>query len=64
MKRILVFMLSIIVIFFIGFNCLNLIYGSTSSEQKNISNKIIRFHVLANSDSIEDQSLNLKLKMK
>jgi len=62
MKRILVFMLSIIVIFFIGFNCLNLIYGSTSSEQKNISNKIIRFHVLANSDSIEDQSLKLKVK--
>ena len=55
-------MLSIIVIFFIGFNCLNLIYGSTSSEQKNISNKIIRFHVLANSDSIEDQSLKLKVK--
>ncbi|EPY2306042.1 stage II sporulation protein R [Clostridium sporogenes] len=62
MKRILVFMLSIIVIFFICFNCLNLIYGSTSSEQKNISNKIIRFHVLANSDSIEDQSLKLKVK--
>ncbi len=40
----------------------NLVYGSTSSEQKNISNKIIRFHVLANSDSIEDQSLKLKVK--
>ncbi|APF26047.1 stage II sporulation protein R [Clostridium sporogenes] len=62
MKRILVFMLSIIVIFFIGFNCFNLVYRSTSSEQKNISNKIIRFHVLANSDSIEDQSLKLKVK--
>lgn len=55
-------MLSIIVIFFIGFNCFNLVYRSTSSEQKNISNKIIRFHVLANSDSIEDQSLKLKVK--
>ncbi len=62
MKRILVFMLSIIVIFFIAFNFFNLVYGSTSSEQKNISNKIIRFHVLANSDSIEDQSLKLKVK--
>ncbi|EPY2272209.1 stage II sporulation protein R [Clostridium sporogenes] len=62
MKRILVFMLSIIVIFFIAFNSFNLVYGSTSSEQKNISNKIIRFHVLANSDSIEDQSLKLKIK--
>ncbi|WP_434305254.1 stage II sporulation protein R [Clostridium botulinum] len=62
MKRILVFMLSIIVIFFIGFNSFNLVYRSTSSEQKNISNKIIRFHVLANSDSIEDQSLKLKVK--
>jgi len=55
-------MLSIIVIFFIGFNFFNLVYGSTISEQKNISNKIIRFHVLANSDSIEDQSLKLKVK--
>ncbi|MGO5073633.1 stage II sporulation protein R [Clostridium sporogenes] len=62
MKKVLVFMLSIIVIFFIGFNFFNLVYGSTSSGQKNISNKIIRFHVLANSDSIEDQSLKLKVK--
>ncbi len=31
-------------------------------NKKTISNKIIRFHVLANSDSIEDQSLKLKVK--
>lgn len=62
MKRILVFILSIIVIFFIGFSSFKLFNNSTSVNQKDISNKIIRFHVLANSDSIEDQSLKLKVK--
>ncbi|KRU24886.1 stage II sporulation protein R [Clostridium botulinum] len=62
MKKILVFMLSIIVVFFIGFKSFNLFHKSTSIGQKDISNKIIRFHVLANSDSIEDQSLKLKVK--
>lgn len=55
-------MLSIIVVFFIGFKSFNLFHKSTSIGQKDISNKIIRFHVLANSDSIEDQSLKLKVK--
>ncbi|ENK1244055.1 stage II sporulation protein R [Clostridium botulinum] len=62
MKKILVFILSIIGIFFIGFSSFKLFNNSTSVNQKDISNKIIRFHVLANSDSIEDQSLKLKVK--
>ncbi|KGO13699.1 stage II sporulation protein R [Clostridium botulinum] len=62
MKKILVFMLGIIVVFFISLKSFNLFDKSTSVEQKDISNKIIRFHVLANSDSIEDQSLKLKVK--
>ncbi|EJO5346200.1 stage II sporulation protein R [Clostridium botulinum] len=62
MKKILVFIISIMVVFFISFNYLNLTHKSTSTIQKDISNKIIRFHVLANSDSIEDQSLKLKIK--
>ncbi|MGO5065685.1 stage II sporulation protein R [Clostridium sporogenes] len=62
MKKILVFILSIIVIFFIGFSSFKLFNNSTSVNQRDISNKIIRFHVLANSDSIEDQSLKLKVK--
>ena len=62
MKKILVFMLSIMVIFFSNFSYGNLSYKSTSTMQNDISNKIIRFHVLANSDSIEDQSLKLKIK--
>ncbi|OPJ63403.1 stage II sporulation protein R [Clostridium oryzae] len=32
--------------------------------QKSISSKIIRFHVLANSDTIEDQQLKIKVKNK
>lgn len=35
-----------------------------SKLQKSISSKIIRFHVLANSDSLEDQQLKIKVKNK
>ena len=39
--------------------------GETQAEmQHNIANQIIRFHVLANSDSAEDQALKLKVKNK
>lgn len=62
MKKILVSMLGIIVILFVGFSSFKLVHGSTRSDQENISKKIIRFHVIANSDSIEDQSLKLKIK--
>lgn len=36
--------------------------ASASASQKSIASKIIRFHVLANSDSDKDQNLKLKVK--
>lgn len=36
--------------------------NTTKNLQKSISEKVIRFHVLANSDSEEDQTLKLKVK--
>ena len=35
----------------------------TADMQKSIADKILRFHVLANSDSEEDQALKLKVRM-
>ncbi|NEZ47405.1 stage II sporulation protein R [Clostridium niameyense] len=52
--------ISIIVIFLIG---LQFIYiNNSTSVGEDISHKIIRFHVIANSDTLEDQSLKLKVK--
>lgn len=37
-------------------------YIKANDLQENIANKIIRFHVIANSDSEEDQALKMKVK--
>lgn len=37
-------------------------YESKAAMQKDIASQIIRFHVIANSDSAEDQALKLKVK--
>jgi len=62
LKRILC-MLLILIIIFVG--------GAYASEVKNandnlrsLESKVIRFHVIANSDSIEDQALKLKVRDK
>jgi stage II sporulation protein R len=57
-----------------GFICLSisailftngyLIKGQNSSIQDSLSNKLIRFHVIANSDNAEDQALKLKVRDK
>jgi stage II sporulation protein R len=41
-----------------------LIKGKDTSIQDSISNKLIRFHVIANSDNTEDQALKLKVRDK
>jgi stage II sporulation protein R len=41
-----------------------LIKGQDTSIQGSISNKLIRFHVIANSDNAEDQALKLKVRDK
>ena len=57
-----------------GFICLSvvsilltnsyLIKGKDTSIQDSLSNKLIRFHVIANSDNAEDQALKLKVRDK
>jgi len=37
-------------------------YIKADASQKSIANKLIRFHVIANSDSTEDQALKLKVR--
>lgn len=59
MKKIILGILSIfILICFVS----NLSWTKVSASQESISNKIIRFHVIANSDTDSDQSLKLKVR--
>lgn len=44
------------------FSNIEIVRGDNESLQENIASKIIRFHVIANSDSNEDQELKLKVK--
>jgi stage II sporulation protein R len=58
---------SILVLIVVLFICVNIIpidnCSADSKEiQEGIANQIIRFHVIANSDSNEDQALKLKVK--
>ena len=59
MKKIISIFISIfILVCFIS----NLSWTSVSANQESISNKIIRFHVIANSDTDSDQALKLKVR--
>ncbi len=63
MKRILAFIvIFLIVLLMLGYD--NNGERNVSSNQQSIANKIIRFHVLANSDSNDDQALKLKVRDK
>ena len=59
MKKIILCIFSIFIFICI---VLNLSGTSASANQESISNKIIRFHVIANSDSDSDQALKLKVR--
>ena len=51
------------VIFVVSFFALAIMHNSKSSKvQNDLSNCVIRFHVKANSDTIPDQNLKLKVK--
>jgi stage II sporulation protein R len=46
-------------------NVSNIVYSENEEDvQKSISSKLIRFHVIANSDTKEDQNLKLKIRDK
>lgn len=65
MKKIICIILLIILSIYYLNN--NFVKGYSNNEQdiqKSISNKLIRFHIIANSDSAEDQTLKLKLRDK
>lgn len=61
MKKFLFMIISILVIFALN---TNMTYGKGQDTQKDIASKIIRFHVIANSDSKSDQALKLKVRDK
>ncbi|MBV7272366.1 stage II sporulation protein R [Clostridiaceae bacterium UIB06] len=61
MKKITIIVLCILAIFALG---TNKIQGKSESLQEDIASKIIRFHVIANSDSKSDQALKLKIRDK
>ena len=66
MKRF-ILVICILILTVITFNevVYSIVLGVKSGEEEilnSVSNKLIRFHVIANSDSAEDQSLKLKVK--
>ncbi|GAA0744173.1 stage II sporulation protein R [Clostridium oceanicum] len=61
MKKILSIMNVVVILLFIVFNNAASAKEGTS-VQKDIASKIIRFHVIANSNNVQDQSLKLKIK--
>jgi len=62
LKRIVLMPLIIILIFVGGTYAIQV--KSVNNDLKSIETKVIRFHVIANSDSIEDQALKLKVRDK
>lgn len=61
MKKFLLMIMCILVIFTINSNS---IHVKGNNVQEDIASKIIRFHVIANSDSKNDQALKLKVRDK
>ncbi|MBC8061132.1 MAG: stage II sporulation protein R [Clostridiaceae bacterium] len=59
MKKIISCILSILIIICFASS---LSWSNVSANQESISNKIIRFHVIANSDTDSDQALKLKVR--
>lgn len=54
-------LVAIITIFFLGFGIYN-VFNSWTRTDEDIYSKVIRFHVIANSDLPEDQNLKLKVR--
>lgn len=61
MKKFLFMVMCILAIFALN---TKMIYGKGENAQKDIASKVIRFHVIANSDSKDDQALKLKVRDK
>lgn len=59
MKKILCFFLCIVIVLIGALGASNM---KAQAAENDISNKIIRFHVIANSDSLKDQAVKLKVR--
>jgi stage II sporulation protein R len=59
MKKFLCFLLCIIIVFIGALGVSNM---KAQAAENDISNKIIRFHVIANSDSLNDQAVKLRVR--
>lgn len=60
-KNLILIVLSVVIVYILS--GINVVKGDTTKElQESIASKIVRFHVIANSDSKEDQDLKLKVK--
>lgn len=59
MKKFILTSITVIIIIFIALNGTNV---TTKANQSDIANKLIRFHVIANSDDKIDQELKLKVR--
>ena len=53
----------VLIIIFVGVGYASEV-NSDNKDLKSIESKLIRFHVIANTDSIEDQALKLKVRDK
>jgi stage II sporulation protein R len=51
-----------LVIMFFVFGIINYIYINTDKELADVADKLVRLHVIANSDSVEDQDLKRKVR--
>jgi len=51
-----------LLIMFFVFGIINYIYINTDKELSDVADKLIRLHVVANSDSVEDQELKRKVR--
>lgn len=51
-----------LLVMFFTFGIINYIYISTDKELADVSDKLVRLHVVANSDSVEDQDLKRKVR--
>ena len=62
MKNFILLIVAVVIVYILS--CVSVVKGEDSSKQlqENIASKIVRFHIIANSDSKEDQALKLKVK--
>jgi stage II sporulation protein R len=62
MKKKLMMMASFLVVTFFIFGIISYIYINTDQELASVATKLIRLHVVANSDSVEDQALKRRVR--